>query len=176
MDFRREGDPGRRAEPERPGSPLAGLSLVQAHLSRFGARVAGIERAERVGPPSYIPTPNAQVELHEGDVLATALPPAQVAMLCESQSLEVLPIGERDVEKWSQVFGLALVLIHPDSGLIGRTTRESDFRTRHGLHIQGVLRGGQVIEDFGDFVKVGGPLLVLTWAVTLFVVPIFFPL
>jgi di/tricarboxylate transporter len=147
-----------------PGSPLEGQSLAQAHLSSYGARVAGVERAERVGPPSYIPTPNAQIELHVGDVLAMSVAPAELEALCESKGLEVLPVSERNVDSWRKVFGMALVLVHPESTLIGRTTKESEFRTHHGLHIQGLRRAGKVIADFeekplaaGDTLLVQGP-------------------
>lgn len=133
-----------------PGSPLDGKTLAQAHLSRFGVRVAGIEHAERIGAPSYIPTPNSQIVMRIGDVLAAAVPPDELTELCASQELESLPISEADTERWRQVFGLALVLVHPESKLIGKTLRESGFRTRHGLHIQGLRRSGNAIEGFDD--------------------------
>jgi len=133
-----------------PDSPLDGLTLEQSHLSRYGVRVAGIEQQSRLGAPTLIPTPNSQLLMRSGDIIAGAVPPHELEGLCESQGLEVANLSDRDVERWQKIFGVASVLVHPESSLIGKTLRESDFRTRYGLHISGLRRAGDVIEDFSD--------------------------
>ena len=59
---------------------------------------------------------------------------------------------------------MAVVLIHPDSALIGRTVTESAFRTRYGLQAIGLRQGGVSIADFehsklaaGDSLLLHGP-------------------
>ena len=146
-----------------PGSALIGKRLAQSGLSEFDVRVVGIERAERFGP-SYLPTPDPSLEIHEGDILAAAVLPEHVPALAEAQRLEPLEVSESDMERWRQAFGVAMVLIHPDSQLIGHTLAESEFRSKHHLHVSGVRRAGEIVHDFarhkldaGDTLLVQGP-------------------
>jgi di/tricarboxylate transporter len=143
-----------------PGSPLIGRTLAQSGLSEFHVRVIGIERAERFGT-AYLTTPDPSLEIHVGDVLAAAVQPESVPALVEAQRLEILAVGEEEVERWRQVFGSAVVLVHPESSLIGCTLRDTEFRSRHGIHVQGLRRAGQVLQDFeGEPLAAGDTLLV----------------
>jgi di/tricarboxylate transporter len=132
-----------------PGSSLAGRTLAEARLGDRGIRVVGIERRQRFGI-AFLPTPNAQLEIREGDILALMARREDVAGLTEAAGLEPLGLSERELERWREAFGAAVVLIHPESKLIGHSLRESEFRSRHGLHVMGIRRSGEVLEDFED--------------------------
>ena len=43
-----------------------------------------------------------------------------------------------------------MVLIHPESGLIGKTLREAAFRSEFGLHVLGMRRAREPVADFAD--------------------------
>ena len=91
-------------------------------------------------------------------------------------------VGIERIELLGTVFGSALVLIHPESSLFGRSLRECEFRSKHGLQVTGLRRAGEVVQDFedeklnaGDTLLVGVPLVLLAWLTTMLVVPVFYP-
>ncbi len=144
----------------RPDSPLAGKTLGDSDLGRRGLRVVGIERV--VGRSRQrLAASGPTLEIHAGDVLAGTGDPEAVAALAAELGLEVLPISSDDLEGWQQEFGVAVVLIHPDSSLIGRSLADSGFRSRHGLHAMGGRRGAEVVHDFpNEPLAAGDSLLV----------------
>ena len=144
-----------------PGSPLAGRTLEQSGLGRRGARVVGIERTARFGT-QYFTTPNPGLDVREGDVLALMARPEDLTRLIESEKLEDAGLPEAAVEAWRREFGSAVVLVHPESALIGRSLRDSEFRSRHGLHVLAVRRSGEVLDDFEELpLQASDSLLVL---------------
>jgi di/tricarboxylate transporter len=132
-----------------PDSPIVDQNLIEAGLGQRGLRVVGIERNERFGT-TRIPTPNSSLEVHAGDVLAVAADPEETLAVAQELQLEPLPVTEHDLEMWRKEFGVAVVLIHPESSMIGHSLRESEFRSRHGLHVLGLRRGGELNTDFAD--------------------------
>jgi di/tricarboxylate transporter len=123
-------------------SPLVGATLAEAGIeTHFRVRVLGIERRARLGGTDLLPSPGADAEIHAGDVLvATA----------------------DDGELWKAEVGLAVVLLHPESKLAGRTLRGSGFRSDHGLHVLGLRRRSDIVKDFADEpLEPGDSLLVL---------------
>lgn len=74
------------------------------------------------------------------------------------------PITDRERQRWLWEVGGAAVLIHPESKLIGKTIRETEFRSTYGLHVVGVRHAQQPVVDFedaklrvSDSLFVGGP-------------------
>ena len=148
-------------------SELAGLVLGEAEIaSRFRVRVVVIERARARGRREILPTPGADAEIHEGDVLGVFADPADAERFAAAAALEVLPIEEEDRERMRREVGLAAVLVHPDSGIAGGSLRDSGFRSRHALHVLGLRRGGVALADFADVpLESGDALLVLgSWS------------
>jgi di/tricarboxylate transporter len=76
--------------------------------------------------------------------------PARTIELAADQDLQRVPEEPRDGQLWRWELGLTVVLVHPESSLIGNTLRESEFRSRHGVHVLGVRREKQALADFGD--------------------------
>jgi di/tricarboxylate transporter len=144
-------------------SPLAGLTLAQTEIgTRFDARVIGIERRARRGGRNFFPSPSTDAEVHEGDVLCVVAEPADAAALADQNDLEPLAIGNDDRELWKAELGLAVVILPPESRLMGRTLRESEFRSSHALHVMGLRRGNAIVPGFADEpLHPGDSLLVL---------------
>ncbi len=146
----------------RADSPLVGLTLGETQIgSRYGVRAIGMERRERRGRVSMVSSPGPDAELHGGDVLIAVASLDAVTRVVREEQLEALEITERDRESWKREFGIAVVLIHPDSRLEGETLRSAEFRSTHHLQALGVRRRGEVIEEYLDLpLEAGDSLLV----------------
>ncbi len=144
-------------------SPLTGRTLAEAEIgTRFHARVLGIERSGRRRGREFLPSPSADAEIHEGDVLCVTAEPADVDALAAAEHLEKLTIGYADRELWKTELGLAAVLVPPDSTLESQTLRESEFRSNHALDVLGLRRSGAIVPAFTDEpLEAGDSLLVL---------------
>ena len=129
-----------------PGSPLAGLSVADAQLrSRYGTAIVGIERRNRFGESLHPAL--ADTELQAGDAIYTVVGKGadDADRLAREQGLEELPMSTNRVENVAQSFGLAELLLPPDSELIGSTLKKAAFRTRHGLNALALKRKGEVL-------------------------------
>ena len=144
------------------GSPLVGHTLATAELgSRYGARVNVLERPARFRR-GIITTPAADTEIRGGDVLVVHGTSDGAERLAREQALRVLPISSADRERWNQEAGIATVLIHPESSLLGRTLRAIGLRSSYGVQVLALRRGGVVLEDFLDEkLESGDAMLVL---------------
>jgi di/tricarboxylate transporter len=144
------------------GSPLVGQTLREIEFgTRFQARVIGIERQGRRRGREFLPSPGADAEVHEGDVLCMAAESTAADTLAANEGLEQLPVGPRDRALWRTELGLAVVLLHPESRLVGETLRSSEFRSDHDLHGLGLRRHGAIIPDFeAEPLEPGDSLLV----------------
>jgi di/tricarboxylate transporter len=81
--------------------------------------------------------------------------------LATEMGLEPHGIGGRDLELWKRELGMAVVLVHPESRLVGNALRESAFRSSHALHVLGIRRRGDTVPAFADEpLEIGDSLLV----------------
>jgi len=143
-------------------SPLVGASLAQSELgSRFGCRVAIAERMEgrrRV----LVPVPSRDFEIHAGDVLGFLASEEAAIALEREVGLEPIAVEDADWEHWAQDVGVATVLIHPESGIVGKTVRDAGFRSNYGTLVLALRHKGELLEDFLDHpLQSGDALLVL---------------
>jgi di/tricarboxylate transporter len=148
------------------GSPLIGKSLAEAGIStRFHTRVIAIERSGRQGGPDLLASPGPDAEIHAGDVLCVVGEADEVGALAAVENLESLEVRDADHALLKRELGLAVVLVHPESQLVGTALREANFRSEHGLHVLGVRRRGNIITPFVDEpLESGDSMLVLgTW-------------
>ena len=85
--------------------------------------------------------------------------------LASAENLERLETGDVDHARLSRELGIAVVLVHPESQLVGLALREAGFRSAHALHVLGVRRRGDIVDRFVDEpLEAGDSLLVLgTW-------------
>lgn len=145
-----------------PGSPLAGMQLGEAGLgSRYGIRVlVRVRRAGRDGEAIELPT--SSMLLETGDVLVVvATEQAQLQQLLDEQDLRDFSAFERQVQRWAWEVGMASVLIHPDSGLVGRSVTDANFRSQYGLQAIGVRHGVNPVRDVEQHKLAAGDSLML---------------
>ncbi len=107
--------------------------------------------------------PGPDAEIHSGDILCIAA--GEVAALATEEGLESLETQEADRARLSRELGLAVVLVHPESRLVGLALRDAEFRSTHALHVLGVRRRGDIVDAFVDEpLESGDSLLVFgTW-------------
>ena len=148
-----------------PASPLAGRSLEDCALgSLYGTRV--LVRVQRPGKDSEsISLPTSTMTLEAGDVLVLiAAEPERIDQLLQEQGCQRFSAYERQVQRWAWEIGMASVLIHPDSKLVGHSVVDIGFRTRYGLQAIGARRGQEPVKDVetyklsvGDSLMLHGP-------------------
>jgi di/tricarboxylate transporter len=134
------------------GSPLAGENLENLKLRGVsGANIVAIERSRRFTTETL--RPSAKTELRAGDILLIDLSPSSedIQSLRAQYHLEELPLTGAYFSDRSQEIGLAQVLLPPTSELVGETLVEAEFRTRFGLTVIGLGRGGRALT--GDLLK-----------------------
>ncbi len=146
------------------GSPLAGQTVAGAELrTRYGAAVIGIERRNHFGE-SLTPA-LADTEIRTGDAIYTVLDDEAegVNRMVRELSLKPLPLSKRRVEDLVQTFGVAEILLPPDSELVGQNLRKAAFRTRHGLNVLAIKRKGAILTGGCADTKLdGGDILLMS--------------
>src|SRR5262249_2524826 len=141
-------------------SLLAGKSLVELNLhDTAGARLVAVERNQKLIQPS------AKTELRAGDVLFVDLvaPGVDAATLRQKFALDEMPLSGAYFTDRSQEIGMAEVILPASSDLIGKTVVGAEFRTRYGLTVIGLRRGGAAHECglLNEELKVGDTLLLI---------------
>ncbi len=149
-----------------PESPLAGLRLEDAALdTNYGIRALTRVRRDRRGREA-ISVAASGMELQPGDLLVVTGGPAQHERLLAEQKLKKFAAFQERRQRWLWEIGLAAVMVHPESGLIGRSVTESEFRTHYGLQAIGLRQGGSSVADFehSKLAAGDGLLLVGPWS------------
>lgn len=144
------------------GSKLSGQTVVESRLrTKYAVTIVGIERSERL---SVTVTPAlANTPLQTGDILYVVSTESALADLLAGEGLERLPTEEA-YKYADKELGIGEVMIPPASEFIGRTLREAEFRSRHGLSVLAIQRKGEPYEadftrtqlELGDTLLVGG--------------------
>ena len=124
-----------------PGSPLLGQAIRDTHLAQMGLQVRAIQRGERrLYPDPY-------VQLQEGDLLIVQASREGLLQVKDTAGLQIRSDlhleGAQDLA--SEVVGIAEALLMPQSGLVGRTLKELDFRRRFGLAVLAIYRKGHAL-------------------------------
>jgi di/tricarboxylate transporter len=145
----------------QPGSGVVGATIADSNLHRtYGVRVLGIKRPGR-RTDERIATPTAQTEMHARDVLLVVGETSRISQMTKEQDLLAEIPTERERQFWRWEMGAVVVLIHPESMLIGKTLREAEFRSRHSTHVLGIRRDGEPVDDFSEVkIRVSDTLLV----------------
>ena len=145
----------------RPGSPLDGRDVVAAGLrTHHGVTVIGLRRRGRL-MTGTVPV-LAETVLRAGDDLFVAADPEATARLCGQCELDDLGLTPGQMHAMRREFGLAEVIVTPESPLIGGTIKDARFRQRHGLSVIGVRRQGEPVETvFSDSPMAFGDTLIM---------------
>ncbi len=145
------------------GSPLIGKRLSEVHLrEEQGANIIAVERRlNRMRNVVLDAVPDRVMQ--ENDVLLfDFFYPENVDLFLKKFNLVALPLMSSYFNEHSREIGMVEVTIHPDSKLIDKTVLENAFRSRYGLNVMGIKRGGQLLENelLDEKLKRGDTLLV----------------
>jgi di/tricarboxylate transporter len=146
----------------KPGSPMIGVTLANnEELKRLGVRILAIERGLGLRDiRTFMPTANSII--HQNDVLIVHVSAAGADELVRTSGLEELSVDDDQRARWARDVGFASVMIHPESALVGKTIKDSLFRTRGGVQVLAIKRRGELVQDFADEpLKVADTLLVM---------------
>ncbi len=131
-----------------PLSPLAGMTIGQTRIeSEYGPRILGVlRRAPR--SEDRIPAPGPDLEIHALDELLLIGTVEDCDRLAGDKGLTQIPITASSRQRWLWEAGGAVVLVHPESRLIGKSLIESEFRSRYNVHVLGMRRNREPVEDY----------------------------
>lgn len=141
-------------------SPLVGQGSFESDLSILEFRILKIIREDRHLLPS------SRILIEAGDTLLVEGKVADLMKVKKIEGIEIKPEAELgDLALQSSAFRVAEVLIAPQSELVGRTLKESNFRQFYGLTVLAIYRHGQSLRDqvgsttlrVGDLLLVQGP-------------------
>ena len=145
-----------------PLSPLVGRTLVDSEIgTRYDAWIVLLEREERLGRVTKA-SPSGDLTLRAGDVLVVGGAPESIDQLVNETELERLPLEDRHRRRWLRDVGLAIVLVHPESRMLGKSLKKGRFRSRYSLNVLAIRRKGKLLDSFLDkSLQVGDELLLL---------------
>ncbi len=145
-----------------PLSPLVGRTLVDSEIgTRYDAWIVLLEREERLGRVTKA-SPSGDLTLRAGDVLVVGGAQESIDQLVNETELERLPLEDRHRRRWLRDVGLAIVLVHPESRMLGKSLKKGRFRSRYSLNVLAVRRKGKILDSFLDkSLQVGDELLLL---------------
>jgi di/tricarboxylate transporter len=109
-------------------SPLIDVTLADADLeSRYQLRILGVARGG--SGEVHMAAASPAIQLGAGDILAVVGRPQELERFCKEQTLQMQPKSEQEQKRWLWDIGGSVALIHPDSGLIGKSLRDAEFRS-----------------------------------------------
>ncbi len=148
----------------KPGSPLIGKSLGELNLRGTGVNLLAAERIQERKKALVCPDQNFCPA--PGDILFldVDMDPAASSALVKKYEVEDLPLDPDNAyfTDLSQDIGMSEAIIPADSGLIGKTVRDSRIRADSGLTVIGLRRASEAMgENFLDEqLRVGDTILV----------------
>ncbi len=147
-------------------SPLVGQSLVGSGIGRdYDVRIIMIERSGPLGA-GITTAPAADREIRSGDILVVRGASEAVEEMRLAHKLLPLAVGPEERARWLLETGIAKVLIHPDSRLIGNSLRKSGLHSGYGIQVLGLRRKNKVLPEFLDTaLRSGDAMLVVgSWS------------
>jgi di/tricarboxylate transporter len=131
-------------------SPLVGKTIADTLIeSHYQVRILGILR-QAIGGEDHLASPMPGTELLAKDKLLVVGKPKDFERLRAEQNLTLKPATVRDRQRWLWELGGAAVLIHPESRLIDKSLRETEFRSNFDVHVFGLRRAKEPVADFKD--------------------------
>lgn len=144
------------------GSPLVGQTLANSKIgSEHNAWVIIVEHTGLLNS-GITAAPSPQFQIRGGDVLVLHGTHDAAVKVAKDYGLNSLPVGADDHGRWVQEAGIAKVLIHPESKLIGSTIREIGLPRSYGIQVLGVQCKSEDTEDYlNQRIKSGDAMLVV---------------
>ena len=131
-------------------SPLVGKAVRDCGFEElYSVTVLGMVRG-RGTSNEIIKSVVADIELKAGDLLSLYGRPETFSRLIDELLLQEVKIAAEQVKRWLWETGIAIILVHPESSMIGTSLKDSRFRNRYGLHVLGLRQSGQALDEFVD--------------------------
>ena len=133
-----------------PRSPLVGKTIQECGFGdRYSVTVIGLSRRRKTKQETIMAA-EAQTELQAGDLLVIYGRPENLSQLIDEQLLQERTLTAEEHKRGLWETGGAVILIHPESSLTGKSLRDIEFRNRYGLHVLGLRRSGEPLSDYAD--------------------------
>ncbi|MCL6414355.1 SLC13 family permease [Aestuariirhabdus sp. Z084] len=145
-----------------PGSPLIGKTVVNAGVrTDYEITLFGIRRQGKL-LSSMLPV-LAETQMESGDLIMIYGELSEVLKFCEEQRCAEMGFPEVERERARNEFGVAEVLVYPQSRLIGKTIKSGRFREQYQLSVIGMKRNNEplVAQFNGEPLQAGDSLLLL---------------
>ena len=131
-------------------SAVAGLTIGETRIeSDYKVRIVGLLRRKGKGEERIV-SPAIETELHPGTTILVVGRADNIERLMTDKALSVIPPAKSDRARWQWDISAAVILVHPESQLLGKTLRECEFRKSYGVHVLGMRRNFKVVEEYGD--------------------------
>ncbi|RRJ82477.1 SLC13 family permease [Aestuariirhabdus litorea] len=144
------------------GSPLIGKTVVEAGVrTQYEITLYGIRRRGKL-LSSMLPV-LAETRIENGDYLMVYGELADILRFCDQQRCAEMGFPEVERERARKEFGVAEVLVYPQSRLLGKTIKSGRFREQYHLSVIGMKRNNEpVTAQFnGETLQAGDTLLLL---------------
>ena len=146
-----------------PQSPFCGKKISELPLrSEHRANIVCIERRERLNRRLIDPTGDCELRADDALLIDFEDDDTDADALAARYGMKVFPLGEgKYFQRAEREFGLIEVSVMPDSPLAGQTPATSNFRSRYGMSVIGILRNGKTISKnvFAEKLHEGDMLL-----------------
>ncbi|MCG8671959.1 MAG: SLC13 family permease [Pseudomonadales bacterium] len=145
-------------------SPLIGKTLAQSRLhSDYGVRV--LARIKPGRQSDHVQAVAPQLIIDSGDILLVTEAVSNDTAAHQAGLLSMY-IKESRMSRWFWDLGGSVVLIHPDSRLVGQNVISSEFRSNFGLQVMGIRHAENKESDICNHTfKTGDMLFVVgSWS------------
>ena len=134
----------------QPGSPLVGKTIAECEFrTRHAVTVISLSRKRRRGD-RIVMTVEAQTVLRAGDSILLHGAPDDLSRVIEERRLTTRTTPEEERKRGLWEMGGAVIMVHPESSIAGKSLKDIEFRNRYGLFVLGVRRNGEAIDDYPD--------------------------
>lgn len=131
-------------------SSLANQRLRDSRLKAlYNLWGVGIQRRGRLGENIFIEI-SSERELKPNDHLLMIGAPEDHKKFLTEPGIAKAEITGKQRQQWLWEMGGAVVLIHPESSLIGKTVKEIKFKNRFGVQVLGLRRNKAPIGDYAN--------------------------
>ncbi|MDR2488123.1 MAG: SLC13 family permease [Desulfovibrio sp.] len=131
------------------------------HVTLLAVKTSGKNLKKRILPVQ------PEMVFRPGDLLLLIASPARAAAFAEIFALEAVgdAVFATRTQAFFQVIGIAELMLHPDSTLIGKTLKETQFRSSYHGIVLGIRRKGvPLTEDVSDILLKSGDVLLVCGA------------
>ena len=141
-------------------SSLIGNTVAETDLDkRYGTTVYGVRKED--GSLTMV---GGEYLIELNDTLIVRADPNILDQLMREMGLHKIKVTPKIRERIRWEFGMAEILVHPESGLVGQSICKIGIQSRYGLRVMGIRRKQTVQDDYsntpleeGDILLISGP-------------------